>query len=349
MSQKKPVQIINSKESKDSKTPVKTPVKIPVKESKDSKTPVKTSKTTVKVPVKIPVKESQKAKPAKKPSSTIPGKRLMHEISSKVVNISEREKLPQGLRVIEGHELEDLDEIIFSFSKWNKEIKRDRAFFGYEIDYTQPEAPLLAHNLKDDFPTALSEKTKKMGREFDFDCLILEKFVDDQGIGKHKLSEVCGEKVYMYFCGQDTNLLLYGNPEGKEWDEFQEEMKKFEEKYGEKYQKLTQQLRESRTDSSKKENVDEIREEISKMTSHKPKISYKKMDIYVPSGTLIEMDLEFRRNWEISIPKRTYLYTKETPILKKNYKLFTLTFSQYNSSLFKEYVLREEKQKNEEP
>lgn len=289
-------------------------------------------KSNIPAPVKKTVVSKEKPKKIEKKKST----KIITDVT---------DQLPEGLNLVKNHSLESMDEKLKKFSDWNKEILRDRAFFGYEIDYSQPEAPIFIGNMEDDLPSSLKDNT-----DSEFNCLIVEKFEHCHKIGRHTLSEVCGPVVYTYFSGEDCNLLLYKIPEGEEWDKFVNDKEEYNQKRSEINEKIEQKMEEISTenaDVSSKEKASLSKEvadlKIQLLKLYKPRFNYEKIDLFIPKGTLLEMNLEFRKHWEISIPMRINVYKKGDFVRKEaNYKLFTMTFSQYDVSLFKEYVPREE-------
>lgn len=254
-------------------------------------------------------------------------------------------EIPDGIRIIEFSKItsvQKLNSLIDTFNSWNEDLKRKRAFFGYEIlDYLQPEAVIPVDNMNQEIPTELKKQTKKLG--INFNSVLLEMFSDKQGVNPHTYPEVCGEKVYVYFHNEDCNLVLYKNPDPQVWEEHcdqRNECKQNEKEIEELKQKieLMPPVNERTLDQKKELRI--LREKLS--TLKPPRFHHQKIELFIPNGSLLEMDQEFRQNWKICLPKRKSIIREKTVEKSPDYMLSTLTFCEYNPELIQEYVPREE-------
>jgi len=246
--------------------------------------------------------------------------------------LSAPENLPKGLTLLSLKLSDELHEAISNFSDWNKDISRDRAFFGFKIDYTRPNAPAPLDNIDHPLPALLAKETK-----LEFNSLLLEKFNMKQGVGQHSVSPVQGDKVYMYFFNEDANMVVYTKQSSEDHEKYLKDSKEYNDK------KIKYLMKKSLSqDASYREKQDT---KIAKLVE--PHSGYSSVELFIPKNSLIEMDSTFLSKYSFCIPKRVNIYSRlkvdhprvhyiKTQYAKKqeDYKLFTLTFSAFKPTLF---------------
>ena len=261
--------------------------------------------------------------------------------------LGKKNKLPDGLKLINSQEVIEtrkLNQLIDDFSDWNKDLQRDRAFFGYQIlEYSQPEAVVPVDNMDHEIPTELRKQISKLGIKFNH--ILLEKFTANQGVNPHTFLEVCGEYVYIYFHHQDCNLVFYQNPDPEEWQEHKEQRERMKKENTAEIEELSKEISDLILIENKtKEQKIKLRELRGKLSSLKPvPFPYFVFELLIPKGSIIKMNLNFRKNWKICLPKRKNIALPDFKKEEKdgNYTLFTVTFCEYDTKLIKEFIPRD--------